>query len=124
MGDYGKVDKDQHRKGYGMLGTDSILNEHQAVFSTQTAAVAKKGAAATNQSKKAEAIATDEVLQLDESQKQAILSQLQQGSSIQCISETFKLSINAVQLLYSQIGKRKVKLRKKSNKEDEEQSGQ
>ena len=83
MGDYSKVEKDLHRKGYGMLGTDSILDDNEARFTSRSVATNKKGANDTKKSKKTEEIVMEEVLQLDESTKQTILSLLQQGTSAQ-----------------------------------------
>ena len=54
MGDYSKVEKDLHRKGYGMLGTDSILDDNEARFTSRSVATNKKGANDTKKSKKTE----------------------------------------------------------------------
>ena len=51
MGDYSKVEKDLHRKGYGMLGTDSILDDNEARFTSRSVATNKKGANDTKKSK-------------------------------------------------------------------------
>ena len=61
MGEYGKIDKDIDQKGYGMLGTDSILNEKEAAFTNRTAVTFKQGDG-TNKQKKTEEIVMDEVI--------------------------------------------------------------
>ena len=60
MGEYGKIDKEIDQ-GYGMLGTDSILNEKEAAFTNRTAVTINKRDG-TNKQKKTEDIVMEEVI--------------------------------------------------------------